>query len=107
MSCVTSPRSACAVQHTPAPYTSHTQWLLGDCSLFSLELGHSFSGLCLHDQLASVISPFPSLVSRKPLCCAKKQSVRRGSAQEQVAPGCMSARGQSAQQSPLLPDMSS
>lgn len=47
---------------------SHAEWLLGDCSLFSLELGHSFSGPCLHDQLASVISPFSFLVSRKLLC---------------------------------------
>lgn len=35
---------------------SHTEWLLGDLPLFSLELGHSFSELCLYDQMASVIS---------------------------------------------------
>lgn len=47
---------------------SHTEWLLGDLTLFSLELGHCFPELCLHDQLPSVISLFPFLVSGKMPC---------------------------------------
>lgn len=87
MSCVTGSRPACAVARSSSQH-HHTQWLLGDCSLFPLELGHSLSGLCLYDHLASVTSQFPFLVSRKLLGWAKKQWVGRGSDREQVALWC-------------------